>query len=675
MMQDTNIPKVSIIENVYNHNKNHMAHTALIYTEKKISYAEFFQEVSIIAEAFKSLGIKRGDIVTLMPLNTPEFMYAYYALNKIGAIANSIHPLSSERDINNYLNEVDSKYVICSDANCLKLNDVLKEKNSNSASIDKKITGIIAPFSNSTPLGVMLKSARNKQLVEKSRELKQNSKIAMLSNNFIMWNDFRRKGNVIKNKFNIKNMKFEGKSDDVAVIVHTGGTTGVPKGVKLTNKNGVALVQNHIEAKELCNLLKSNKTLLGNISMYTAFGFFDNLNVPLTLGIPIHLEPLYSPETFIKDICNNKPNIIFTVPAFLETFCDYIVKEEQKGNHIDVSNLDLIIIGGQKMTTSSLKNSVSVLQSHQNKSNKIVIDTGYGSSETTAAATCTIFDGCNKEKVGKPFKYVNIKVMDLDTNEELPNGEIGEIVISGPTVMEGYYNMPEETENVLKKDCSGNVMYYTGDVGYIDKNGEVDIIGRKRKMITMFNGYKIASPAIEEMVETLPEIKDCVIVPMKDPFHPKGEVPKAYVSLNSSSKDDIESKVKGVVSKNMNERNEIFDVKIVDEIPLTKMGKKDFKAIEILELLNNVYDGVECSIKSSTDSEYDYLCEIKNFSNIDNNTLCEILSNVVSEKEKNEGIKEKNRKAINYSFIPIDRYSDFDIDLEKKCKVPVKKHK
>lgn len=670
---ENNIPKMSIIEFVYDRNKKHLGKTAFFYMGRKITYDEFFRNVSMTAQAFKKMGVKKGDIVTLMPINTPEFMYAYYGLNMIGAIANSIHPLSSKRDIKNYLKEVDSNFVVCSDANCKELSNVISEFNNNG----KNIKGIIAPFSNSVPLGVQLKSVKNKELVKKSKELKKNSKEAISTSNFIIWNDFIRKGKKLNNIVGKYDMNFEGAYDDVALIVHTGGTTGVPKGVKLTNKNGVALAQNHIQTKELTRFIKHDTTILGNISMYTAFGFLDNLNVPLTLGVTIELEPVYSVNTFLRDICEKRPNIIFTVPSFLEEFKLRIEQQELlTGQKVDLSFIDIIIVGGQKLTQSSYDELIEFFSQRQpKKKEKVKIDTGYGSSETSAAATCTIFDGCDKKKVGKPFKSVNIKIIDTDTKEELPVGEIGEIIISGPTVMKGYYKMEEETKKVLFKDSDGKIWYRTGDIGFLDKNGELDVIGRKRKMITMYNGYKIASPSIEDMVEKLDIIKRCVIVPMKDPFHVKGEVPKAYVSLNhvdGYDENKIKEMVKNIVSQNMNERNNIFDVIIVDEIPDTKLGKKDFKAVEIMDLINSMHEGISCTIKNSNDQEYDYVCEIKNLTSIDNDIILNQAIKAVNDKEQMEGIKKDKRKTINYIFSKVSKYSDDLLEIEK-CKVPTKK--
>ncbi len=660
------IPKISIIENIYNRNKKHLGKTALIYMERKITYDEFFRNINMCAKSFEKLGVKKGDIVTLLPINTPEFLYCYYALNMIGAIANSIHPLSSERDIKNYLTEVNQDFVICSDINCKILSKTLEEMNNNG----KNIRGIIAPIFNSVPIGIQLKNLRNKELLEKSREFKKNIKIALSTHNFISWNEFVNPINLLRNKFIDYKLNFRGEYNDPALIVHTGGTTGVPKGVILTNKNGVALAQNHIETKELADIINSKTKILGNISMYTAFGFLDNLNVPLTLGICIELEPIYSVQTFIHDICEKKPNIIFTVPSFIEEFKENI---ENSLNKIDLSFIDVIIIGGQKIPSKNIDNLDKFFSEHQpHKNNKVKINTGYGSSETSAAATCTIFNGCDRKKVGKPFNYVDVRIVDLDTKKELPKGEIGEVVIGGPTVMDGYYNMDEETTKVLYKDDNGDNNYYTGDVGYLDENGELDIIGRVRKMITMYNGYKIASPCIEDLIESLEIIKDCVIVPMRDPIHSKGYVPKAYVSLNNfCDKLIVEKQVKNIVETNMNERNKIYDVVVLDEIPLSKLGKKDFKAIEILDLINSVNKDIKCSLKKSLDSNFDYDCEINNLSNHSDSVILDKLKKVIDEKEESEGVKKEKRKNINYRFVNVKRY--VDSELQKKCKGTLKK--
>lgn len=662
----------SMVENLYNSNKKYLGSTALEFFERQITYDELFRNIYNVRKALLKKGVKKGDIVTVMPINTPEFIYLYYALNSIGAVINSIHPLSTEQEIENYIKESNTNLIFCSDVNCSSLNNVLKN------SENTKINSVIVPFSNSIPVLYQLKNINNKQMIEKSKKLKSLMKNVLTENNkFESWDDFNK-----KSLFNLKNgISFDGKAEDVAVIVHTGGTTGVPKGVKLTNENGIALVENH--KKGNINLNR-NQSILGIISMYTAFGFFDNINVALSLGLKVILEPIYSPEAFIGDIHKYKPNILFCVPSFLEEFIDNeLKKDNQLGHKQDFSNIDIIIIGGQKMSHDSLTKSGNFFAEHQpKKENKVRIDTGYGSSETCAALTCTIFDKCSNETVGKPFPYVNLKIVDLDTREVLPKNEVGEIIASGPTIMSGYYNMQEETEKALFKDNDGIIWYYTGDIGYINENGELDVIGRKRKMITMFNGYKIASPSIENQIETIEEVKDCVVVAIKDPNHPKGEVPKAYVSLrkNDYDKQIIIKKINDVIEKNMNERNKLYGIEFIDIIPTTKMGKKDFKMIEIMEMLNTLYKNVFCTLKKSENSNFDYDCEVKILENYNNSdreiyigdmkSLIKILENSVCTKEASEGIKSNKRKSINYKLISDYRYVDDELkkNVNPKCK-------
>ena len=635
----------SIIENLYDNNKKYLASTAIIYYERKITYDELFRNISNVAQNFKNNGINKGDMVMVMPVNTPEFVYTYYALNMIGAIVVPIHPLSSLKEIKNYLEETNYKMIVCADANCKVLDNAMKETN-------KNIKTVIAPIGNSIPLGFKLKNIKNKELIKSTNGLKANVRDVMGSSKaFILWDNFN------KNNKNM-NMDFSGGYKDTAVIVHTGGTTGVPKGVKLSNENGIALVENHINGNINLN---RNQTILGNISMYTAFGFFDNINVPLSIGVTVVLEPIYSPKTFVNDINKYSPNILFTVPSFMEEFIEKEIKEEQEsGIRKDFSNIDIIIIGGQKMSKNSLELTNEYIKSHQPmKYIKTKVDTGYGSSETCAALTCTIFDDCNKLKVGKPFPYVNLKIVDLDTKKELETGKKGEVLASGPTIMQGYYNMDDETNKVLEKDDKGITWYNTGDVGYLNETGELEVVGRIRKMITMFNGYKIASPAIEDMVETLNEVNSCVVIPMKDPNHPKGEVPKAYVSLNNNfNKREIYDKVIDVVNNNMNERNKIYDVVIVDEIPVTKMGKKDFKMIEILDLFNSIYPNSNIKLNKSQDLNYDYVCMIDEsvFDNI--NDVINTLKSELLEKEVSNGIDINNIKTINYKIIKHQEYID-----------------
>ncbi len=336
-MSKITLPKVSMVEYLYNNNKDFLENTALIYQERKITFKEMFDNISIVCDAFKKNGVKKGDIVTVLPVNTPEFVYIYYGLNMLGAIVNSIHPLSSIKEIVKYLNEVSSEIVICTDVNCHTLHSALKDESLK----NRAIKAVIAPITNSTSIKYKLKCLNDKVLIENSKKLKQNrAKTINNSNCFVLYNDFVKFSAREYSKTDNHNMMFEGEYEDVAVIVHTGGTTGIPKGAMISNKNGVSLVTSHIIGQVNYN---RNQVGLANISIYTSFGFFDNINVPLSLGIAIILEPVYSPETFIKDIKNYKPNILLTVPAFIEAFI-----EKEKTTDNDYSFLDVIIVGGQK---------------------------------------------------------------------------------------------------------------------------------------------------------------------------------------------------------------------------------------------------------------------------------------------------------------------------------------
>lgn len=623
----------SIIERVYLKNKDRLNNTALVFYGKKITYKKMFKKINRTANSFKEIGVKKGDIVTILPLNTPEFLYCYYALNMLGAVINAVQPLASVKEIERFFNDTQSKFIVCSDLNC-----------NNLIEFSDKAKIVLIPIFNSMPFKEKLTKLKDKEAIDKSKKLKSNMLSALSIDAFIEWKDFIK----LSNSDNI--LSFEGTLDDTAIIVHTGGTTGVPKGIELSNKNGIALVKNH----EKINLnLKQNQSVLGCISITAAFGFIDNINIPLNFGMSVILEPLYSQENVAQDIARLKPNVVFCVPSFLEYFVnEEIRKEQETGIKKDFSYLDVIIIGGQKLSENSLNLLQNFINNHQIKKDiKTRINTGYGASEISAAATCTIIGNGKQTKVGKPFPDLKIKIVDTDTNAELPNGEIGEVCICGDTVMKGYYNAPLETENVLKLE-DGNIWYHTGDIGYLDDNLELDVISRKRRMITTFSGYKIATTAVEDTIEKLEYINSCVVVATDDINHKNCKAPKAYITLKKDMDFSlIDNEIKQTVISSINERNALQEIVIIKEIPITKMGKKDFQMVEILDYINSLDKSLKCEYRNDH-KDYDYCYAISKNSSDSRSSeeIIDFFNKAITKKYESERVDPKQRKSILFIY-------------------------
>ncbi len=302
------------------------------------------------------------------------------------------------------------------------------------------------------------------------------------------------------------------------------------------------------------------------------------------------------------------------------------------------------------MSNSSLKNANDFLSNRQNlKYRKTKIDVGYGLSETVGAATSTLFEGCSKLNLGKAFPLVNIKIVDFETKEEVPTNIIGEICISGPTVMKGYYNMPEENKKMFSKDTNGNIFLHTGDMGSLDDTGELNVYGRIRRMVTLYNGYKIATQNLEEMIESLDEVKACVVVGVKDPHHSQGHLPKAYISIQGKTDKSIESRIRNLIRENMNERNEVYEIEFINEIPLTKMGKKDFVMLETLSFLNEIDNDIKCKyFQPNNEYDYGFLVEIKDGCDKSKSEVLSLLEKAIEEKYKTT--ISQYRKSVCFKF-------------------------
>lgn len=520
---------------------------ALNYFNKRITYGEFFQKIETAGRALRSLGVKPGDVVTICMPNTPEGVIMFYAANSVGAIADMIHPLSAPNDIKNSLLESKSRILLLVDIDYEKMRDLIPDT--------YVYKTIVASVSISMPSMLTIG-------YEITRGIKI-KKPKIMDKDYISWSDFMLKGISYNKPF-----KNSMKAKDTALILHSGGTTGVPKGIMISNYSFNALAQqggvNVIDAKPKDKVV----TIL---PIFHGFGLGVVTHCPLCLKVEVILVPEFDGKKFPNLIKKTKPNIIAGVPTLWNAMLD-----NPRFDGVDLSDLKYVISGGDYLTLSMENKMNNFLHTH---GANISMCKGYGMTEVVAAVLFT-HDGVNEPgSVGIPMVGNTIKICKPGTTEELPYGEEGEICISGPTLMQGYWNNPEETKKVLIKHGDGNTYMHSGDMGYMSGGGVVYFTGRLKRMIVS-SGFNIYPSEIEEVIERHPNVLKCCVIGVPHPY--KVQVAKAFIMLKNKVKDTdkITKEIKALCKENLALYSQPKYFEYRDELPKTLYNKIDFIKLE-----------------------------------------------------------------------------------------------
>ncbi|MBR3131923.1 acyl--CoA ligase [Candidatus Saccharibacteria bacterium] len=520
--------------------------TALQYFDTEITYKELVKKINKVAAALKAIGAEKGDRITVCMPNTPEAIYMFYAINEIGAIANMIHPLSSEKEIEDYLNQADSKIMLCIDISYLKVEAIIENTN-----VEQVV--VVSPTrSMDLIVRVIYKLTKGrKNHIKKSQHV-------------LTWDKFLNKAN----KF-IGNPHARVNPNDEAVIMYSGGTTGKPKGIILSNLNFNAQA---LGAKYLVpELFKSNYSFMAFLPNFHAFGLGCCVHMPLYFGARSFLIPQFNPKKFKSYITKYKVNILVGVPTVFE----YLTKIKFKKDAL--KNVKYVVSGGDMISMSSKEKINDFLRAHGSKAK---IENGYGLTEASGGF---IFSPPNvaedPDAIGFPLPDNEVIIMDLKTKKEAPLGQDGEIILRGLAVMQGYLNKPKETEEAFI-NVDGKKYLRTGDIGYIDEKGLVHFRSRLKRMI-ISNGYNIYPANIEDVTLKCNKITACAAVGREDKL--RGEKVVVFVV----PKEDIHERVirkelNNIYKKHLAKYEIPREIRFIEELPKTKLAKVDFKALENL---------------------------------------------------------------------------------------------
>jgi len=539
------IPDISIYEHVLNNSVEYLNVDAYNYFGNTVKYKDFLKQIDLCAKAFKVQGIKQGDVVTICMPNTPEGVICFYALNKIGAVCNMIHPLSGEQEIKEYLNSTNSVMLVMIDLCYEKIKNIIKETN--------VYKTIVVSVKDSMPFLLSLGYVITQGIkIEKPKK----------SSEYIYYKDFILKGY----KYNEECLVHRNK-DDIAVILHSGGTTGSPKRIVLTNGNFNALA---IQAKISLKKVEVGDKCLTILPIFHGFGLGVLVHCPLSLGVTCILVPQFDAKKFDKLLKKSNPNILLGVPTLYEALIN------TNNTDLDLSRLKYVISGGDNLS-ASLERRINVFLAECGCNEKI--NQGYGMTECLAAVVLSHGKGTKEGSIGIPFAGNYIKIVKPGTREEVDTLEDGEICISGPTVMVGYLDNEKETNEALQIHKDGRIWLHTGDIGCINEDGIVYYKQRLKRMI-ISSGYNVYPSYVESVIEEHEAVLKCTVIGI--PHKYKVEVPKAYIVLKNGYTSSVSTKasIKKYCEKNLARYSIPYEFEFRNSLPKTLIGKIDVKKLQ-----------------------------------------------------------------------------------------------
>ena len=543
---DQTLPALSAFEYVCQRSKNHLNDTALEYYGRKFTYADLIVNVKKTAAALRGAGVKKGDIITVVSIMTPEIIALFYAADMMGATLNLVDPRYSVEGIREYIEEVDSHLLVCLNVVYERCRQAAKRTN-----VEKVI--VLSPADSLPPV-----MAVGYKLTTPDKN--------KYASNVIRWKQFIKGG--------------EGQStaaepydpDHACVVVHTGGTTGSPKGVMLTDDcfNGIAL-----QFQAYPKLFHRGQKLMNVMPPFIAYGFACGIHLPLVLGFTVIIIPNLDPAKLGSLVLKHKPEHMFGVPTHYQQLAS-----DPKLRDKDLSFIINYAAGGDSLSRGAEQTVNDFLAAH---GARYPIAKGYGMTEVSSAATVAAGLDNKPGSVGIPMVNTVVAAFEPGTDRELPIGQRGELCISGPCLMKGYYNKPEETAILLRRHPDGRVWAHTGDMGYLDEDGFVYLDSRIKRMIIRHDGFKVFPSMIENVVSRHPAVHQCSVVGCADKDHVQGRLPFVYIVLKADTtakKKQVIRELERMCAEELPEYVQPVAYKFIPSMPMTPVGKVDYRQLE-----------------------------------------------------------------------------------------------
>ncbi|MBR4658818.1 MAG: AMP-binding protein [Clostridia bacterium] len=524
--------------------RNHPDLPALEFMGRITTYKTLVQNIENCAKALKTIGVRENDKVTIALPNCPQAIYMFYAVNLVGAVANMVHPLSAEKEIEFYLNESQSVTAITLDQFYGKFENIRK----NTKVVNIIIASVRDELSKPLKAGYMLTEGRKIKKIPKEAPV-------------IRWKEF-----MDMSRMCFYDYKVARKAEDPAVILYSGGTTGTTKGIVLTNLNFNALAAQVVAANPIYSV---GDRMLAAMPIFHGFGLGVCIHTMLANGARCLLLPRVTPKEYAKKIV--KCNFVAGVPTLFEALLRLPGMEKA-----DLSKLKGVFSGGDSLSIELKKKLDKYLADH---GASVTVREGYGTTETVTACCLTPPHMHKEGSIGIPFADTYIKIVKPDTDEELPYGEEGEILLAGPSVMKEYMNHPEETAQTLRQHADGLTWVYTGDLGVQDEDGFIYFKGRAKRMI-ISSGYNVYPAQLENIIDALDFVQMSCVIGVPDPY--KVQKVKAFVMLRKGvpANDETREKIMAHCRKNIAKYAMPYEIEFRDDMPKTLVGKVAYRVLE-----------------------------------------------------------------------------------------------
>ena len=521
--------------------------TAYSFMGKETTYEEFLSRIDAAARGLYHLGIRKGDKVTICMANTPQALDCFYALNRIGAIPNMIHPLSAPQEIAFYLNFSHSKAILTLDQFYEKVASILPQ-------LEQPCTVLIAKIADELPfpLNMLYPLTKSARAVPK-----------LPKDGYILWYHMVAAG---RNEILPVD---DGKYDDCGAILYSGGTTGTTKGIMLSCLNFNALALQTIAASGFQEI--TGMKMLSVMPVFHGFGLGIGIHTPLVGGATCILVPQFSVATYADILLKNKPNLIPGVPTLFEALL-----RTDKLADADLSFLKGIFSGGDSLSPELKKKVDTFLKEHHCTEQ---IREGYGTTECVTASCLTPKDYARAGSIGVPFPDTFYKIVTPGTIEEAAPNTEGEICISGPTVMLGYMDNPDETKQALRRHYDGRIWLHTGDLGYMDLDGFVYFRQRIKRMIVT-SGYNVYPSQLENIIDGCDKVLLSCVIGVKDPY--RVQRVKAYVvpMPGIEPSEELKQEILDYCSTRIAKYAMPRELEFRKELPKTLVGKVAYRVLE-----------------------------------------------------------------------------------------------
>ena len=541
----------SMFEAVENVARKYPNAVAFDFMGKSTTYRSLVHEIENCAKALKTIGVREGDKVTIAMPNCPQAIYMFYAVNLVGGIANMIHPLSAEKEIEFYLNESESVTAITLDQFYHKFERIRE----NTKVINIIIASVKDALSKPIRAGYMLTEGR------KIAKIPEDAPV-------ITWKDFMR----LSHSCFYKTYKVKRTGSDPAVILYSGGTTGTTKGIVLTNLNFNALAAQIVATNPM---FRPGDRMLSAMPLFHGFGLGVCIHSMLANGGRCILIPRFTAKSYAKQIVKYKCNFIAGVPTLYEALLRL-----PSMDGANLSSLKGVFSGGDSLSIELKKKFDKFLYDHNAT---VQVREGYGTTETVTACCLTPTHMFKEGSIGLPFPDTYIKIVEPGTDREVPYGTEGEILLAGPTVMKEYMKHPEETAQTLRTHADGLTWVYTGDLGVMDEQGFIYFRGRAKRMI-ISSGYNVYPGQIENVLDAHDAVQMSCVIGVPDAY--KMQKVKAFVKLKDDAAATEETKrdILDYCARHVAKYAMPYDIEFRDDMPKTLVGKVAYRVLEEEEL-------------------------------------------------------------------------------------------